>query len=324
MDAGSLETLVARAGPLPDSVLARVAADVLEGLAWLHREKRMIHRDIKPANILLNSSGLPKITDFGVSTVLDVGASRAGVGASGSAKGTLCYMSPERLASQPYSFSCDIWSLAVTLLECSQGRYPFHTDQGPVSTMLEIMDCEAPLPVEGSCSPLFRAFLGACLRRDPRERPDALQARRLDWCHSGAAPYPTVAAFLASVFDPHEALQSLAQMFAAHYYRLIDAPPHERFALQGLYRADASFTLAGRIAVRGPEAICAALAALGETSHSPTHLDCQPFEGGGVLVLASGTVIASFETHRFCESFSLLPEEEGHWFLVNHWRQEYK
>lgn len=67
MDAGSLETLVRRAGPLPEGVVARIAADVLDGLAWLHRDRRMVHLDIKPGNILLNSAGEPKITDFGIS-----------------------------------------------------------------------------------------------------------------------------------------------------------------------------------------------------------------------------------------------------------------
>ena len=47
MDGGSLEELLARRGALPEGVLARVAADVLEGLAWLHGAKHMIHRDIK-------------------------------------------------------------------------------------------------------------------------------------------------------------------------------------------------------------------------------------------------------------------------------------
>ena len=87
MDGGSLEALLARVGTLPEPVLARIAADVLEGLAWLHRDKRMIHRDIKPANILLNLAGEPKITDFGISTGLD-----AGVSASRSSAFALRYM----------------------------------------------------------------------------------------------------------------------------------------------------------------------------------------------------------------------------------------
>ncbi len=322
MDAGSLETLLARAGPLPEGVLARVALDVLEGLAWLHRDKRMIHRDIKPANILLNSAGEPKITDFGISTGLDVGTSTAGLLAgSGSGKGTLCYMSPERLASQPYSATADVWSLGVTLLECALGRYPFRVDQGPVSTMLEILDSDPPLPAEGAASPAFRDFLACCLRREPHSRPGAEEARRHSWCGAAAAPHAVVAAYLGGVFDPDEAMRSLVQMFAAHYYRLLDAAPGERSVLAGLYRPDSALTLAGRPPVRGPEAICGLLASLGETSHTPSQLDCQPFEGGGVLALFSGTVIAAFEQYRFSESFALLPaEEEGRWYVLNHWR----
>ena len=34
-------------------------------------------------------------------------------------KGTMCYMSPERIENKDYDFSADIWSLGLTLLECA-------------------------------------------------------------------------------------------------------------------------------------------------------------------------------------------------------------
>ena len=415
MDAGSLDSLLGTVGPFPEGILARIAADVLDGLAWLHGVKGLVHRDIKPGNILMNSRGEPKLSDFGISTALelDAGAQAGGAGHSlgrsvrngvtgaahgrpagggpggltshpwgsrgnlhaaaaasmglePSGRGTLCYMSPERLSSQPYGFSADLWSLGMTLLVCATGLFPYATDEGPVGTMLEILDCN-PLShrqeVAAACSSLSPAclsFLAACLSRDPTKRPSAPQARASPWCCASAAPHGAVAAFLAHSTqggDPASpsraaaqaamaAFESLAQMFAAHYYRLLDAPRGEgdatwQGAVGGIYAAHAQLTLvraphgAGdappSVAAHGPAAICGALGAGGETSHSVGQLDCQPLQCGGgqgadgVLVHASGTVVVAFEQRRFAEVFTLVPGtgDDGRWFVVNHWRREW-
>ena len=410
MDAGSLESLLGTVGPFPEGILARIAADVLDGLAWLHGVKGLVHRDIKPGNILMNSRGEPKLSDFGISTALelDTGAQAAGgghslgrsvrngvtgaqhgrshgtgggltshpwgsrgnlpgsaaasVGMEPSGRGTLCYMSPERLSSQPYGFSADLWSLGMTLLVCATGLFPYATDAGPVGTMLEILDCN-PLShrpevaaATAALSPACLAFLAACLSRDPTRRPSAAQARASPWACTSAAPHASVAAFLAHSAqggDPASpsraaaqaamaAFESLAQMFAAHYYRLLDAPRGEgdatwHGALGGIYAAHAQLTLvrggepACSESVHGPAGICLALAAGGETSHTVGQLDCQPLQCGGgqgadgVLVHASGTVVVAFEQRRFAEVFTLVPGsgDDGRWFVVNHWRREW-
>ena len=79
MDMGSLERLFdapKQAGArLPEQVLANVLVQVLDGLAYLHKEQHAVHRDLKPANVLLNSAGVCKLSDFGVSKQL--GATQA-------------------------------------------------------------------------------------------------------------------------------------------------------------------------------------------------------------------------------------------------------
>lgn len=67
MDKGSLKRALDLVGRIPENVIGHIAFQVLTGLEYLHRKKKIIHRDIKPSNLLLTSEGLVKISDFGVS-----------------------------------------------------------------------------------------------------------------------------------------------------------------------------------------------------------------------------------------------------------------
>uniref|UniRef100_J3MJI9 Protein kinase domain-containing protein n=1 Tax=Oryza brachyantha TaxID=4533 RepID=J3MJI9_ORYBR len=62
-------------GELPWLRRLQVAADVAQGLAYLHgfREGAVVHRDVKPTNVLLSESGTAKLSDFGVSRIMPEG-----------------------------------------------------------------------------------------------------------------------------------------------------------------------------------------------------------------------------------------------------------
>ena len=65
---------------------------VLKGLVYLHHEKHIIHRDLKPSNLLINHRGEVKITDFGVSAIMDSTSGQANT-----FLGTYNYMSVSEL-----------------------------------------------------------------------------------------------------------------------------------------------------------------------------------------------------------------------------------
>jgi len=111
-----------RQGPLPLGEAFRITDDILGALSHAHM-RGIVHRDIKPSNILVTPRGAPKLTDFGIATA--VGDTR--ITRSGMAIGSLAYMSPEQVLSQPLDERSDIYSLGITVYEALTGRRPFQS-----------------------------------------------------------------------------------------------------------------------------------------------------------------------------------------------------
>ncbi|CAM0901642.1 unnamed protein product [Alopecurus aequalis] len=94
------------------------------GLCHLHEQvdKPIIHLDLKPANILLDDGMVPKITDFGLSRLLDQQQTMC----TSSRVGTLGYMAPEFVNRGTITPKSDIFSLGVIIMEVVTGHrdYP--------------------------------------------------------------------------------------------------------------------------------------------------------------------------------------------------------
>ena len=64
VEGGSLTDIIMDMDPWPEPMIAYVCKCSLEGLNFLHQDRR-IHRDIKSDNILVSKTGEVKIADFG-------------------------------------------------------------------------------------------------------------------------------------------------------------------------------------------------------------------------------------------------------------------
>lgn len=95
--------------------------------------------------------------------------------------GTTCYMSPERLAGDQYSYTSDIWSLGLILLELATGKYPYPDADTYFKLLGQISDAPAPSVPEGEFSDAFGEFIGLCLEKRPLLRPAAKDLLKHPW-----------------------------------------------------------------------------------------------------------------------------------------------
>ncbi|PPS03955.1 hypothetical protein GOBAR_AA16721 [Gossypium barbadense] len=101
-----------------------IALGSAKGLAYLHEEclEWILHCDVKPQNILLDSGYRPKVSDFGLSELLD--RSKLSNHSFSKIRGTRGYMAPEWLFNRPITSKVDVYSYGIVMLEMVSGKNP--------------------------------------------------------------------------------------------------------------------------------------------------------------------------------------------------------
>jgi tetratricopeptide (TPR) repeat protein len=91
---GSLESRLKKDGALPVDEAVRVALEILEALAAVHKKTGVVHRDIKPSNILFTADGRARLGDFGLAQTRE--SKGRSDGTAEGHPGTPGYMAPEQ------------------------------------------------------------------------------------------------------------------------------------------------------------------------------------------------------------------------------------
>jgi hypothetical protein len=160
-----------RRGPIDPPTALRWIRGVADALDFAH-ERGLVHRDVKPSNILLDQTGNPYLTDFGIA------GTTLGLAAEGDRPtGSAAYMSPEQGRGEPVDHRADTYSLAVTLFEMLTGQKPYDSETPLGMIVRHISD---PIPSARTLNPAIAPAVDELIQwgmaKRPGERPQTAGA----------------------------------------------------------------------------------------------------------------------------------------------------
>ena len=122
IEGGQLDQILKREAMSPHCA-AELLVKIARTVQFAH-EHGILHRDIKPGNILVDKSGEPHLTDFGLARLIE---QQSTVTNSFDVLGTPSYMSPEQAAghTKELTAAADVYSLGAVFYQMLAGEPPF-------------------------------------------------------------------------------------------------------------------------------------------------------------------------------------------------------
>ncbi|WP_376690785.1 protein kinase domain-containing protein [Wenzhouxiangella sp. EGI_FJ10409] len=210
------------------------ACDALE-----HAHRRLIlHRDIKPANLLVDSTGMLRLVDFGLGRIFDPDRVADAETTIGAGRMTPDYASPEQARGEPVSLGSEVYQLGLVLHVLLTGELPYRLSG---HTAFEIANTinQATIrpPSERWRDNQIDETVAECFREPPRKLRRALRGD-LDnivltaLARDSQARYATVAEFAADLRRHLEQLPVKARA-ATRRYRLSRFVQRNKAAVSG-------------------------------------------------------------------------------------------
>lgn len=173
VDGESLKDHLKREGRLSMKDAVILTSQILAGVAYLHSQG-VVHRDLSPANILLTRDGIPKVTDFGISTLVQDQVAGAQI------SGTLPYMSPEPFNGAKLGPHSDVFTLGAIFYELLTGNRLMHWS-GNETIIYNIANGTADsATAELDCDPIVKQVIHKALQRPVASRYPSAQEMKAD------------------------------------------------------------------------------------------------------------------------------------------------
>uniref|UniRef100_A0A3Q2PBQ4 Ephrin type-A receptor 7 n=1 Tax=Fundulus heteroclitus TaxID=8078 RepID=A0A3Q2PBQ4_FUNHE len=168
MENGSLDSFLRRHdGQFTVIQLVGLLRGIAAGMTYLS-DLGYIHRDLAARNILVNSNLVCKVSDFGLSRVLEDDPDAAYTTSGG--KIPIRWTAPEAIAYRKFSSSSDVWSYGVVMWEVmSYGERPYWnlTNRDVIKSVEEGYRLPAPM----GCPAALHTLMLDCWQKDRNERP---------------------------------------------------------------------------------------------------------------------------------------------------------
>lgn len=162
----------------------KISLDIAVGMAHLHA-KKILHRDLKSPNILLTNDWTAKISDLGLSKLVEEANNATGTIAGNSTAGGPAnprWLAPEVVAGGKADGKSDVYSMGVIMYELITCYLPWQHVANPFMIIVALNRGESlPLPADLSSLPgtpagqpgfvPYLSLMKKCLSHRPSERP---------------------------------------------------------------------------------------------------------------------------------------------------------
>jgi serine/threonine-protein kinase len=158
---------------MPPGVILRVLADVCGGLHAAHELRDdsgllmgVVHRDVSPQNVLVSSTGVAKLIDFGIAKARD---RLSGDTSADQLKGKVRYMAPEQALGRTMDRRADLWAVGALLYHLLCGKPPYE-GENDMQTLFLLSSGRPPTPLPPSVHPAIVALVKRALAHAPDKR----------------------------------------------------------------------------------------------------------------------------------------------------------
>ncbi|KAG0708292.1 kinase-like domain-containing protein, partial [Suillus ampliporus] len=179
MSSGTLYVYLKEATTLTDSARVELARGVAEGLRYLHSQN-VVHGDLHPSNVLIDGSGRPRLTDFGLAAVpgdADLQLSTMTVSRNLDSR----WRAPEVIGiecdpARP-TFKSDMYSFGVFTAQITSGDVPWKDKKHSYQITIELSRNTAPTRPDNILDDHWKV-IQKYWSRAPGDRPRAAEVIR--------------------------------------------------------------------------------------------------------------------------------------------------